>query len=62
MTLFQLLMADEVFLCGTMGEITPVRSINGQQVGIETPGPVTQQLFTEFKKRRKMPEYGTKIG
>jgi branched-chain amino acid aminotransferase len=61
MTLFQLLMADEVFLCGTMGEITPVRSINGQQVGTETPGPVTQQLITEYKKRRKMAQYGTKI-
>jgi branched-chain amino acid aminotransferase len=61
MTVFQLLMADEVFLCGTMGEITPIRSINGQQVGVETPGPVTQRLISEYKKRRKMERYGTKI-
>lgn len=61
MTVFQLLMAEEVFLCGSMGEITPVRSINGQAVGSKTPGPVTEKLITEFKKRRRLPQYGTKI-
>ncbi|MFW9984083.1 MAG: branched-chain-amino-acid transaminase [Candidatus Odinarchaeota archaeon] len=61
MTLFQLLMAEEVFLCGSMGEITPVRSINGKAVGSKTPGPVTEKLITEFKKRRRLPQYGTKI-
>jgi branched-chain amino acid aminotransferase len=61
MTPFQLLMAEEVFLCGTMGEVTPVRNINGQQVGTATPGPVTQHLITEYKKRRRNPENGTPI-
>jgi branched-chain amino acid aminotransferase len=61
MTPFQLMMADEVFLCGTMGEITPVRSINEQPVGEQTPGPVTQRLITEYKARRKDPQYGTPI-
>jgi branched-chain amino acid aminotransferase len=61
MTPFQLFMAEEVFLCGTMGEITPVQSINGQRVGDQTPGPVTQHLITEYKARRKKAEYGTSI-
>ncbi|MFW9830756.1 MAG: branched-chain-amino-acid transaminase [Candidatus Thorarchaeota archaeon] len=61
MTLFQLLMAEEVFLCGTMGEITSVRSINGQTVGKQSPGPVTQQLIAEYQSRRKNPKYGTPI-
>ncbi len=61
MTPFQLLMAQEVFLCGTMGEITPVQSINGQQVGAKTPGPITQHLLTEYEKRRKDPKNGTPI-
>lgn len=61
MTPFQLLMAEEVFLCGTMGEITPVRSINDQAVGSKTPGPVTKQLIAEYKSRRKNPKYGTPI-
>ena len=61
MTPFQLLMAEEVFLCGTMGEITPVRSVNNQSIGAETPGPVTQKLLLEYVKRRKNPEYGTLV-
>lgn len=61
MTPFQLLMAEEVFLCGTMGEITPVRSINDQSIGSKAPGPVTQKLLSEYVKRRKNPKYGTLV-
>jgi branched-chain amino acid aminotransferase len=61
MTPYQLLMAEEVFLCGTMGEITPVRSINDQQVGNEVPGPITRQLLEAYAERRKNPKYGTII-
>ncbi|MDO8056495.1 MAG: branched-chain-amino-acid transaminase [Candidatus Hermodarchaeota archaeon] len=61
MTPYQLLMAEEVFLCGTMGEITPVRSINGHQVGDEVPGPITQQLLETYSERRKNPKYGTVV-
>ena len=61
MTPFQLLMAEEVFLCGTMGEITPVRSINDQSIGAKTPGPVTKRLLSEYVKRRKKPENGTLV-
>jgi branched-chain amino acid aminotransferase len=61
MTPFQLLMAEEVFLCGTMGEITPVRSINEQEIGTLTPGPITQHLIEEYQKRRTDPKNGTSI-
>ncbi|MHA2406106.1 MAG: branched-chain-amino-acid transaminase [Candidatus Hermodarchaeia archaeon] len=60
-TPFQLLMAEEVFLCGTMGEITPVRSINDQSIGAKAPGPVTQKLLSEYVERRQNPEYGTLV-
>jgi branched-chain amino acid aminotransferase len=37
-----LYLADEVFLCGTAAEVTPVREIDDQLVG--PPGPVTLEL------------------
>jgi branched-chain amino acid aminotransferase len=40
--------ADEIFMCGTAAEITPIRSVDGKPVGIGKPGPVTlrmQELF-----------------
>ncbi|MFM2475898.1 branched-chain amino acid transaminase [Celerinatantimonas sp. MCCC 1A17872] len=43
-----LYLADEVFMCGTAAEITPVRSVDGQQVGIGKCGPVTKQLQQAF--------------
>ncbi|MFX1404642.1 MAG: aminotransferase class IV, partial [Promethearchaeota archaeon] len=61
MTPFQLLMAEEVFLCGTMGEITPIRSINNQEIGSKTPAPITERLIAEYQKRRKDPKNGTPI-
>lgn len=40
--------ADEVFLTGTAAEITPVREIDGRQIGNGTPGPVTKALQKTF--------------
>jgi len=40
--------ADEVFLCGTAAEITPVRSVDRKRVGDGTPGPVTRALRDAF--------------
>jgi branched-chain amino acid aminotransferase len=34
--------ADEVFLCGTAAEITPVRSLDRREIGDGAPGPVTK--------------------
>jgi branched-chain amino acid aminotransferase len=43
-----LYLCDELFMCGTAAEITPIRSVDGKPVGDGKPGPVTgriQKLF-----------------
>lgn len=40
--------ADEIFLTGTVAEITPVRSVDGKTVGVGKRGPVTQSLQKRF--------------
>ena len=39
-----LYLADEVFMCGTAAEITPIRSVDGRQVGDGRMGAVTRRL------------------
>lgn len=39
-----LYLADEVFMCGTAAEITPIRSVDGKPVGEGKPGPLTQRM------------------
>lgn len=41
-------LADEVFMSGTAAELTPVRSVDGQQIGEGKCGPVTRQLQKAF--------------
>jgi branched-chain amino acid aminotransferase len=36
--------ADEMFMCGTAAEITPIRSVDGKPVGRGEPGPVTGRV------------------
>lgn len=43
-----LTIADEVFLCGTAAEITPVRSIDRVPIGRGAPGPVTRAVQQAF--------------
>jgi branched-chain amino acid aminotransferase len=43
-----LYLADEVFMCGTAAEVTPVRSIDRLAIGSGTPGPVTRALQQEY--------------
>ena len=43
-----LYLCDELFMCGTAAEITPIRSVDGKAVGAGKPGPITgkiQKLF-----------------
>lgn len=40
-----LYLADEVFMCGTAAEVTPLRSIDGVELGV---GPVTERLRDEY--------------
>lgn len=43
-----LYIADEVFLTGTAAEVTPVRSVDGIEVGCGSRGPITEQLQSAF--------------
>ena len=43
-----LYLADEVFMCGTAAEITPIRSVDGKQVGEGKAGPLTRRLQELF--------------
>lgn len=40
--------ADEVFMCGTAAEITPIRSVDGKPVGTGKPGPLTRRIQELF--------------
>ena len=42
--------ADEVFICGTVGEVVPVKMIDGQKIGTQIPGPITEKFSQEYKK------------
>jgi branched-chain amino acid aminotransferase len=43
-----LYLCDELFMCGTAAEVTPIRSVDGRQVGSGKPGPVTRQIQDLF--------------
>lgn len=43
-----LYLCDELFMCGTAAEITPIRSVDGHQVGDGKAGPLTRQLQELF--------------
>lgn len=43
-----LYLCDELFMCGTAAEITPIRSVDGRQVGSGRAGPITLQLQALF--------------
>lgn len=56
-----LYLCDELFMCGTAAEITPIRSVDGRQVGSGQPGPVTrrmQELFFGLFDGRTPDRYG----
>jgi len=47
-SLTQLYSADEMFVTGTMGGLTPVLTLDGRPIGDGKPGPVTAQLTELF--------------
>jgi len=44
----ELLIADEVFLCGTAAELSPIISIDHIKIGNGTVGTITKQLASEY--------------
>ena len=56
-----LYLCDELFMCGTAAEITPIRSVDGRQVGTGKPGPLTgrlQELFFGLFSGQTPDRYG----
>ncbi|MFC7394462.1 branched-chain-amino-acid transaminase [Scopulibacillus cellulosilyticus] len=51
--------ADEVFLTGTAAELVAVVKVDGRQINDGRPGPVTNQLLTDF--RDIVTKEGTKV-
>ena len=44
----ELYTADELFFTGTAAEVTPIRSVDGTDIGPGTKGPITDELQTRF--------------
>jgi len=44
----ELYTADELFFTGTAAEVTPIRSVDDNEIGAGTKGPVTDEIQTEF--------------
>ena len=59
LTLYDLYTADEVFVCATMSEATPVVHIDGRIIGNGKPGPMTIELVHLLRK--KMMDEGVKV-
>jgi branched-chain amino acid aminotransferase len=55
----ELYTADEVFLCGTGAQISPVIEIDRRSIGTGRPGPVTKDLSRTYfdAVRGKVPAY-----
>jgi branched-chain amino acid aminotransferase len=49
-TPFDLYAADEAFICGTSGSITPVCKVNGMEIGQTRPGPITLKLMENWNE------------
>lgn len=49
-TLYELYVAEEVFLTGTAAEVIPIISIDSRKIGDGKPGKVTKKLITAFKE------------
>lgn len=43
-----LLTADEAFFTGTAAEVTPIREVDGKQIGTRPRGPITEQIQKVF--------------
>ena len=44
----ELYTADEIFMCGTAAEITPVREVDDRRIGAGTRGPITERVQKRY--------------
>lgn len=52
LSLYDFVTAEEAFICGTVGELVPIKSIDGKPIGASgapMPGPFTQALMARYK-------------
>lgn len=49
-TLSEVYGADEAFVTGTLGGITPVARVDGRAIGSRVPGPVTQRIGEMYRE------------
>jgi branched-chain amino acid aminotransferase len=59
LTRYDIWNADECFLTGTGAEVIPVVKLDGREVGTGKPGPITNRVLAEF--RRRVLTEGTRI-
>jgi len=59
LTRYDVWCADECFLTGTGAEVVPVVKLDGREIGTGKPGPVTQRILADF--RRRVLTEGTRI-
>jgi len=52
-TRYDVYTADECFLTGTAAEVIPVVEVDGRVIGSGKPGPITQAIRAEFRRRTK---------
>lgn len=50
-TLAEVYSADEAFITGTLGGVTPVTKIDGRVIGSGAPGPVTADVSNAYRER-----------
>ena len=43
-----LYIADELFFTGTAAEITPIKSVDGVEIGSGSRGPITEEIQSDF--------------
>ncbi len=48
MTRDEIYIADEAFFTGTAAEVTPIRELDGRQIGDGTPGSITRELQRRY--------------
>jgi branched-chain amino acid aminotransferase len=44
----ELYIADEIFMCGTAAEVTPVREIDDRTIGAGSRGPITEKIQARY--------------
>jgi branched-chain amino acid aminotransferase len=44
----ELYLADEIFMCGTAAEVTPVREVDDRQIGAGTRGPISKRVQDRY--------------